>query len=409
MGIVTLLVFALVISMSVSLSAVEAAYYLARRRKLGHLSMQNPRAELVNRYLDDPPALLMPIQLGTYTAHVGLTAALISVLLDAVGHWSILLAFGLMIGYLLVFRLTLPYALVRKNPERSLLVMMPAFDVYARAVKPLVGFLRRRGALESGPLHNGEVSGSHAIPELPPPPVQDPNEVRLVDSVARFAETQVREVMTPRPDVVAIPERATVTDLRRLMRETKYSRIPVYRDNLDDIVGVVGVRDLVEFEGDPAGPMAPLVRPAYLVPETKKISDLLKELQARRTTFAVVIDEYGGTAGLVSVEDIVEELVGEIKDEFDVEAEPITVDVDGAVVAAGRVSVDRLQEALEARLCEEEDVETVGGLAAMVFGRIPRPGERIHFRGFEIEVIDAEEKRVNRARFRRMPEPEEER
>jgi putative hemolysin len=408
MGTVTALVFALVISMSVSLSAVEAAYYLVKRRKLGHLSGQNPRAELVNRYLDDPAALLMPIQLGTYTAHVGLTAALISVLLDVVGHWSILLAFGLMIAYLLVFRLTLPYALVRKSPERSLLLMMPAFDVYARSVHPVVGVLRKRGAPEPGVAHEGEPSGVHQIPELPPPPVQDSNEVRLVDSVARFSETQVREVMTPRPDVVAIPERATVEDLRRLMRETKYSRIPVYRDNLDDIVGVVGVRDLVEFDGDPAGPMAPLVRPAYLVPETKRISDLLKELQARRSTFAVVIDEYGGTAGLVSVEDIVEELVGEIKDEFDVEAEPITVEADGSVVAAGRVSVDRLQDALETRLCEDEDVETVGGLVATVFGRIPRPGDNVCFRGFEIEVIDAEKKRVNRARFRRVPSVNEE-
>ena len=163
MGTVTALVFALVISMSVSLSAVEAAYYLVKRRKLGHLSGQNPRAELVNRYLDDPAALLMPIQLGTYTAHVGLTAALISVLLDVVGHWSILLAFGLMIAYLLVFRLTLPYALVRKSPERSLLLMMPAFDVYARSVHPVVGFLRKRGAPEPGVAHEGETSGVHQI------------------------------------------------------------------------------------------------------------------------------------------------------------------------------------------------------------------------------------------------------
>jgi CBS domain containing-hemolysin-like protein len=136
--------------------------------------------------------------------------------------------------------------------------------------------------------------------------------------------------MTPRPDIVAITASATVAELWKVMRETKYSRIPVFGENLDDIVGVVEVRDLIDHDGDPEGPLQPLARQVFLVPETKKIAELLRELQAQRTTFAVVIDEYGGTAGLVSVEDIVEELVGEIKDEYDVEAEPI-VEEGGAV------------------------------------------------------------------------------
>jgi len=140
------------------------------------------------------------------------------------------------------------------------------------------------------------------------------------------------------------------------------------------------------------------------VPETKKIADLLKEFQAGRSTFAVVIDEYGGTAGLVTVEDIVEEIVGEIKDEYDQEAEPITVEKDGAVVVAGRVKVDRLEQALEAPLTEEETVGTVGGLVTSVFGRVPRAGEKVEYRGFAMEVLDAERKRVNRVRFRRMEE-----
>jgi CBS domain containing-hemolysin-like protein len=117
-----------------------------------------------------------------------------------------------------------------------------------------------------------------------------------------------------------------------------------------------------------------------------------------------VIDEYGGTAGLVTVEDIVEEIVGEIKDEYDVEAEPISVDHDGAVVVAGRVKVDRLEQALEAPLTDGEQVGTVGGLVTSVFGRVPRPGECVDYRGFSVEVLDAEGKRVNRVRFRRKAE-----
>jgi magnesium and cobalt transporter len=210
--------------------------------------------------------------------------------------------------------------------------------------------------------------------------------------------------MTPRPDIVAIARAASVADLRRILKDTKHSRVPVFGENLDDIVGVVSVRDVVEYDGPPDDPITPLIRSAFLVPETKKIDELLREMQKQRLTFAVAIDEYGGTSGLVSVEDIVEELVGEIKDEYDVETEPISVDADGSVLVAGRVAVDRLEEALKTELMEAQQVETVGGFVTNVFGHIPRTGERTEHAGFAIEVLDAERKRVNRVRFRRLAE-----
>jgi magnesium and cobalt exporter, CNNM family len=386
---------------SVLLAAVEAAFYLLKRRRLSHISVQNPRAELVNRYLQDPPTLLMPVHMGTYTAHVAMTVLLISLLLDALGEWAMPAAFLFMIVYLLVFRLSMPYTFVRRNPERSLLVLLPVFHPYAQALAPLVAALRKRAAGESA-LAELDDTKPPPLREVPPPPVHDQDEGRLVDAVARFAETLVRDVMMPRPDIVTVAAAAPVEELRRIFRETKYSRVPVYGDNLDDIVGVASVRDLIEYDGDGSDPVGPLARPAFVVPETKKIADLLKEFQAGRSTFAVVIDEYGGTAGLVTVEDIVEEIVGEIKDEYDVEAEPISVEPDGAVVVAGRVKVDRLEQALEAPLTDGENVGTVGGLVTSVFGRVPKPGEKVEYRGFAVEVMDAERKRVNRVRFRRM-------
>jgi len=388
---------------SVALAAVEAAFYLLKRRRLSHIALQNPRAELVNRYLQDPPTLLMPVHMGTYTAHLAMTVLLISLLLDALGEWAMPAAFLFMIVYLLLFRLSVPYTFVRRNPERSLLVLLPVFHPYAQALSPLVAALRKRAAGESA-LAELDETKPPPLREVPPPPVHDEDEGRLVEAVARFAETLVRDVMTPRPDVVAVAASATVEELRRVFRETKYSRVPVYGDNLDDIVGVASVRDLVEYDGEGTDPVGPLARPAFVVPATKKIADLLKEFQAGRSTFAVVIDEYGGTAGLVTVEDIVEEIVGEIKDEYDVEAEPISMEQDGAVVVAGRVKVDRLEQALEAPLTDGEKVGTVGGLVTTVFGRVPRPGESVEYRGFAVEVMDAEGKRVNRVRFRRVAE-----
>jgi CBS domain containing-hemolysin-like protein len=396
----TIVVLVLMIAISVSLAAVEAAFYLLKRRRLSHVALHNRRAELVNRYLEDPPTLLMPVHIGTYTAHVAMTVTITSLLLSLVDNhdWALMVSFAVMLVYLLVFRLTAPYALVRRNPERSLLVLLPAFDLYARALAPLVAALRKRAA---GPAP--EVEEVAAVPEVPPAPVHDPDEDRLVEAVNRFAETLVRDVMSPRPDIVAVPASGTVADLKAAMRETKYSRIPVYGVNLDDIVGVVTVRDLLEYEGGPTDPLQPLARPVFLVPETKRIAELLKEFQAGGMAFAVVIDEYGGTAGLVSVEDIVEEIVGEIKDEYDAEAEPISVEGDGSVLVTGRVTVDRLEQALEAPLDDGEDVGTVGGLVATLFGHFPQAGEKIDFRGFTVEVVDAEKTRVNRVRFRRKP------
>jgi putative hemolysin len=382
---------------SVGISAVEAAFYMLRRRRVRDLDLPRDRAELLERYLDDPPRLLMPGHMGTYTAHVGMTICVTTLLVDWLSHWSLLVAFLVMMIYLLAFRLTLPYGLVRQTPERPLAFLLPAFDAYARALEPLVGALRRRADPEAEAFE--ELSERT---EVPPPPVQETDADKLVDAMGRFSTRHVRDVMTPRPDMVAMTAGGTVGELRRLLTESRYSRVPVYEDNLDDIVGVVTVRDVVAFRGAESDPLRPLVREVMLIPDTKRVLDLLREFQARRTTFAVVIDEYGGTAGLVTVEDIVEEIVGEIADEFDVESAPITVEDDGAVLVSGRLNVDRLEEALDTPL-SEGGVDTVGGLVASVFGRIPRPGERAEIRGFTLEVVDAERKRVNRVRFRRHP------
>ena len=278
----------------------------------------------------------MPIHMGTYTAHVVMTV-IITMLLTEHGHihpWALAGAVGFMVLYLLLFRLTLPYSLVWRNPERTLLMLLPVFDAYARALRPLASALRRRAAAPAA--DDTEANGAARLARRCRRRRCTTRTKGASSTPSRASRvTQVRDVMTPRPDIVALAATSTIGDLRRVLRETKYSRVPVYNENLDDIVGVVSVRDLVEYEGPPDDPLLPLVREAYLVPETKKVAELLKEFQARRITFALAIDEYGGISGLVTVEDIVEEIVGEIKDEYDLEAEPISIEADGAVLVAG--------------------------------------------------------------------------
>jgi len=398
------LVLLLLAGLSIFLASVEASFHLLKRRRLAQVTHHDEAiGELASSFLEDLPRLLMPVHLGTYTAHVGMTVLVTSLLFDMVGHWAMPAAFAAMMAYLLLFRVSIPYILVHRDPERAFLRLLPAFNAWARFLSPVIDRLRRRTAPEA---EDDEETGPRGMPEVPPPPVQEADENRLAEALARFSETLVREVMTPRADLASIAGSASIRELRQLMRDTKYSRIPVYGENLDDIQGLVDTRDLLAYEGAPTAPVNELVRPAQLVPETKHIAELLREMQERRVTFAVVIDEYGATAGIVSVEDIVEELVGEIQDEFDAEQDPLEVEADGAVLVDCRVGVDTLEEALEAELSVEEGIETVGGLVTSIFGRIPRAGERTSHRGFEVEVLDAEDKRVNRARFRRIPVPD---
>jgi CBS domain containing-hemolysin-like protein len=385
-------------TLSVFLASVEASFNLLKRRRVSQVGFHDEkRVELAQAYLEDPPRIVMPVHLGTYTAHVGMTVIITSLAFRLIDQWAMLAAFGVMMGYLLVFRVSVPYYLVRKEPEAAFLRLLPAFHLWAQGLQPVISLIRRRSVSPA------EEEEGAAVPEVPPPPVQEADEERLVNALDRFSGTLVRTVMTPRPDIVAIASDATVADLRRLMRENKYSRVPVHGKDLDDILGVVEVRDLLDFEGGEDASVAKLVRPAHLVPDTKRIPELLREMQGRHITFAVVIDEYGGTAGVVSIEDILEELVGEIKDEYDVEVDPLAVDADGSVVADGRVNVDRLEEALETELSVDEEIDTVGGLVTSIFGQIPRVGERTRYRGFEVEVLAAERQRVKRVRFRRVP------
>ncbi len=218
-----------------------------------------------------------------------------------------------------------------------------------------------------------------------------------------FGETLVREVMTPRPDIVAIRADATIDDLRRLVHEQEYSRLPVFTDNLDNIVGLIVVKDLIQMTEVPSGDrrVSEIMRPAAFVPETKRVADLLREFQQRRFQLAIVVDEYGGTAGLVTVEDVVEELVGEIRDEYDSEADPIVAEADDTVVFSAKVGIGELIDRLGVHI-EDGDFETVGGYVLARVGRVPAVGERFTFDGLEVEILEAERRRIHKVRIRRL-------
>ena len=230
--------------------------------------------------------------------------------------------------------------------------------------------------------------------------ISDAEGRELLQSIVDFTETVVREVMTPRPDIIAIRADATLQDLRSLFREEQYSRMPVYRDNLDNIVGIVFVKDLVALPPNAEPPMTTLMRSAHFVPESKRVSELLKEMQRRQAQMAIVVDEYGGTAGLVTVEDLLEEIVGEIRDEYDVESETVTDEGNGTFVFSGKVSVDEVRDRLNVEI-EREGFETVGGYLLSQLGRMPYVGETIDIDGLSFEVLEVERRRITKSARRR--------
>ena len=217
-----------------------------------------------------------------------------------------------------------------------------------------------------------------------------------------FGDTLVREVMTPRPDIVAIQADATLDELRSLFREQEYSRIPVYKENLDNILGIVFVKDLIQLTGAPGETqaIAGLVRPAAFVPETKRVPEMLKEFQRKQVQMAIVVDEYGGTAGLVTLEDLLEEIVGEIRDEYDVETEPVIEEGNGSYVFSAKVNIDEVRERLDVEI-EADGFETVGGYVLARAGRVPSVGETFELDGLIVEVLEAERRRIHRVRFRK--------
>ena len=222
-------------------------------------------------------------------------------------------------------------------------------------------------------------------------------------SVLSFRKTLVREVAVPRTEMVCIDVEASLEDLARTMVEEGHSRIPLYEGDVDHVVGFVTARDVLHFWGvpPPYPPLRKLLRPAYFVPETMSLEALLGEFRRRRLHLAVAVDEYGGVSGLATLEDVLEEIVGDIQDEYDEEDEEIREAGDGLRVDA-RTEIEKLEERLGIEFGEDVEYETVGGLVFHALGRVPRPGETFRYHGLEIAVADADKRRVKEVKIRKL-------
>ena len=274
----------------------------------------------------------------------------------------------------------------------------------------LIGLGRRLG---------GERGGHHREgPTEPAPGAEAP--LDLVDQAEAFQTVRVSDVMTPRADIVALELSTPFDEVVRQFAEAEHSRIPIYRETLDEPIGVVNIKDVFKLlqlraAGVPSELKEPVLRrlrrDALYVPASMRAADLLIKMQAARIHMALVIDEFGGTDGLVTMEDLIEAVVGDIDDEYDVTAQPILRRAGGVYDADGRAPLEDLESLLGESLSPEEleeEIETVAGLVSALAGRLPQRGEVIgHPAGYEFEVMDADPRRIKRVRVRRAPEPVE--
>jgi CBS domain containing-hemolysin-like protein len=389
---------------------------LTRTNKVRAIALEeegDKRAGTLARLVEHPERFLNPVLFLVLTTQL-VAATLVAYLADKqFGPWGLAVATAFEVVVIFVFAELAPKTWAVQHPDRAALavarpiaalVRFPLLRGISRALIWLSNVIIPGKGLKEGPFVSEEellAMADVAVEE----DVIEREERALIHSIIEFGDTVVREVMVPRPDMVTVAAGTSVRDVMEIAIAAGYSRIPAFEQGIDDIVGIVYVKDLIRAQRDDADrPVRELLRPAKFVPETKHVSELMREMQAEKFHMAIVVDEYGGTAGLVTLEDLIEELVGEIVDEYDVEEPSIEPLPDGDVRVNGRMPIDEVNELTHAHL-PEGDWDTVAGLVFNLLGHVPTEGEAVEFNGHRLRAEKVQGRRIGRVRITRLSPP----
>jgi putative hemolysin len=404
----------------VFLSTIESAYESLSEVSLRLMATEHEgttRARFFRELLDHRQRFELMLILGTQLSIAAIAIVLAGILSGWLAHGVISITLIIAFFVVVIFRQFVPRLISQNNPEAVLWFLLPLFRIFYRIfsifVTPISALLVKMRRPEPEQTQHQEEESEETMEEIQAfidvgeeEGIIEESEGELIQTIIEFSDTLVAEVMQPRLHIVAIEASATMGAARQLMIESKYSRIPVYRDQIDNIEGIVYVRDLLAFCEDKKieMPVTECLRPAYFVPESKSIRELLEEMQKAKVQIAMVIDEYGGVAGLVTIEDIIEEILGEIEDEDEAAVdEEIIQAEDGSFLVDASTEIRKV-ELLFDKEVEADDFTTVAGLIINELGRVPATGEKLEYKGLQFEVVDADSKRVNRIRIRRMDE-----
>ncbi len=412
----------LMLGLSAFFSGSEIAFVTANRLRVEVFARRGGRAApIVQRFLQNPSDLLTTTLVGNNLALVVYSTLMAFYLEPPLRHFFeqslspataevLVLATQTIVAsaIVLLFGEIVPKTIMREFANRAVFLMAVPLRITYALLLPLIKlagwaatalirlfgadadtftqFMRRDFELM---IEESKQSGELDL---------DEEESELLSNVFALSTIRVKESMVPRTEIVAVEEHTTLEALRQRFIESGHSKLPVYRENIDNIVGIAFAYDLF----DEPESLAEMMRPAYFVPETKLSKDLLREFLATNTSIAIVIDEYGGTAGLVTIEDLLEELFGDIQDEFDTEDEILRQVSDDTYLVSGRVEIDALEDRFGIRL-SDGDYETVAGYLLEHTGSIPKPNDEFEFDGYRFTVVQATANRIDLVRITRLP------
>jgi putative hemolysin len=431
-----LLIIVVLVLLNAVFVAAEIALVTIRRTRVDQLIDEGRRgAERVRELTSQPGRFLAVIQLGI--TFIGFLAAAfaganlagplqtalknVPVFVPYAEALALIVVTALLSFFTIVFGELVPKTLALAHPERYAILLAAPVDFIGRVLGPIVWTLERVTSLVNRMLGVGNVDQNQINTEELKLLVErggeqgilEAEEEQMIQAVIELGDRRVHEVMVPRTSIVALPSSASLTEIIDKVVEEGHSRIPVFNESVDEIIGILYAKDLLPFlkEGPSARPnLRSLLRTPVFVPESMTIDDLLHELQRRKVHIAIVLDEYGGTAGLVTIEDLLEEIVGEIQDEYDVEEPMIVRLTEDEARVDGRAAVDDLEELFDTQLSleDEDEYDTVGGLVYHRIGGVPNPGDEIDVDGLHLTVESTDGRRVAKVLVVRRREEREE-
>lgn len=404
----------ILVGLAAFLSMAETALLAASPIRVRRMvEERRPGAARLEKLLEDQSRFLATILLLTLVTQ--LTSATIASTLAYAYFKSIgaAVATGMVTLIIFVYGEVAPKTFAAQNADRVALFVSYPISLLTKIIHPVVRLLVRVANLSTrilgikakpkGPMLTEEELKT-AVSVVEEEGIIEEEEKKMIHHIFEFGDTIVREVMTPRPDMVVLSSKTTAEETLDLIMKEGHSRIPMYKDNIDNIIGVLYARDLLEVfgKGEEKKSLRQMLRPALFVPETKRVSELLRELQQKKIHLAIVVDEYGSTVGLATIEDLLEEIVGEIYDEYDLEENMIEPVSENKVRVDARLPIDELNEHLGVDI-SNADVDTVGGLILELSGRVPRKGEEITFQNLKFKVEKVIGHRIHKILITKLP------
>jgi putative hemolysin len=404
--------------LSAFFSGSETALFSLNKLQLKKMQKEESgwRVNSIIKLLDDPQKTLITILTGNMFVNIAASSLATYLAIKLFGNVGIGIAGGIMIFMILVFGEIVPKSLAISNAEAIAKKIARPVEIISSSLFPLILFFKiiinalyyffgKKRVKEKKEITEEDLITLINVGK--DEGVIEEEEKKMIRNIFEFGDTMVKEVMVPRVDMACIPSEAKLNSILRLIKKMGHSRIPVYKETIDNIIGILYTKDLLVvyeqwYKSKEKFDLKKIIRRAYFVPENKKIDDLLDVFQRDKIQIAIAIDEYGGTAGLVTMEDVVEEIVGEIIDEYDKETKLYEIIDNNTVIADGIISIDKINELLNIEI-SENDFETLGGFIYDLMGRVPNKNETIEYKNIQITIEQVVKNRIIRVIIKKFP------